>query len=119
MKLKLPFNWIWIVVILGLWVAGRQVTSIIKLYRSGDKMKEAQAEVNQLDAQKTELQKKLASVDNPEYIEQQLRDKLGYGKPGETILILPAQNANPNSQIPSSKPEVPNWKQWWSLYIRL
>lgn len=119
MKLKLPFNWIWIVVILGLWVMVRQVTSIIKLYRSGDKMKEAQAEVSQLDAQKAELEKKLASVDNPEYVERQLRDKLGYGKAGETVLILPHQEIAINQSPIVNKTTEPNWKQWWDLYIRL
>ncbi len=91
MKLKLPFHWSWILIILGLWVAVNQVTSVVRLYRSGDKMKEAKTQLNQLEAQKADLQKKLASVDNSEYIERELRDKLGYGREGETVLILPHQ----------------------------
>lgn len=117
MSIKLPFHWSWIIVIVGLWVAGNQIGSVIRLYRSGDKMKEASVELSQLESQKSDLQKKLASVDNSEYIERELRDKLGYGRAGETILVLPKSTQTAGQT--SDPPEEANWRQWWNLYIRL
>lgn len=119
MKLKLPFHWSWIIVGLGLWVAANQTLSVIRLYRSGDKMKEAKAQLGQLQGQKSELEKKLASVDNSEYIERELRDKLGYGRPGETILVLPRPEAGSSSTSEVTPIPEANWKKWWGLYIKL
>lgn len=111
--------WQWVIVGLGLVIAARQVISVWRLWKSGEQVRLAQAQVSQAEEKNQSLKTRLAEVDTPEFIEREAREKLGYSKEGEVILILPNQNANPNSQISNPIDNIPNWKQWWDLYIRI
>lgn len=118
MKAKILSKLSWLVIVFGVWLAARQIFSAINLYKSGNKLKQAESEILSLSTQKEDLQKKLDVVDSPEYVEKQLRDKLGYGKPGETVLVFPHEEVT-NSQMPNIKSGLPdtNWKQWANLWL--
>ena len=111
--------WEWLIVVLGLVVAARQGSSVWRVWRSGEQVRLAQTQVRQEEEKNQSLKARLAEIDIPEFIEKEAREKLGYSKEGETILILPDQNANPKSQISIPTDDRPSWKQWWDLYIRI
>ena len=62
------------------------------------------------------LKERLAEITSPEFVEREAREKLGYGKEGETLLVLPNQNSTQYSEK-SAQEEGPNWRKWWKLYI--
>ncbi len=108
-----------ILVVLGLVLAVKLGLGVIKLWKTGGLVEEAQKEVLDLKKENASLQEKLVYVNSPEFVEKEARDKLGYGREGEVILVLPDQNANLNSQISNFKLKISNWRLWWDLYIRI
>lgn len=109
-------RWQWLIVATGLLIAVRQGASVWKLYRAGEQVHQAQEQLSQEEAQNQKLKQKLAEIDNPQFIEREAREKLGYSKEGETILILPQQDQQSQRVTESEKP---SWEQWWDLYIRI
>ncbi len=109
-------KWSWLVVIGGVLIAAKQGVSVWHLWKSGEQVHLAQSQLQQAQAKNQELKKRLAEVDNPQFIEKEARDKLGYAKEGETILVLPTQS---DQTSPQTEDNTPNWKKWWNLYIRM
>mgnify|MGYP001611005991 CR=1 FL=1 len=117
MNEKLKKNWIyWGMVVVGGAVAVRQGVSVLRLWKSGERIQEVQAEVKLAEEENRKLEERLAEITSPEFVEREAREKLGYGREGETMLIVPDQNANLRPQIPNTDQE-PNWRKWWKLYI--
>lgn len=110
-------KWSILVVIAGLLFAVKQGASVWRLWKSGEQVHLAQMQLQQEEERNQALKKRLAEVDNPEFIEREAREKLGYAKEGETILILPQQNEVDSSQL--TVDSRPNWRKWWDLYIGL
>ncbi len=104
-------------VVLGLALAVKLGLGVVKLWKTGGLVEEAQKEVLDLKKEQADLAKKLTYVNSSEFVEKEARDKLGLGKEGETILVIPDQNSVPFS-AKATAGEV-NWKQWWDLYIRI
>ena len=82
-----------------------------------EKMKER---VDKLQKEKEELQIKVEEAKKQEYIEKQLRDKLGLSKEGETIVVLPDADTLRKLVPPIPEEEEtlpdPNWKKWLKLF---
>lgn len=107
----------WLLVVAGLGIAVRTGLNIFRLWKLGERVKDAQKEVTIAENLNQELQKRLAYVKTPDFVEKEARDKLGYGRKGETIVVVPENNdqtANSNNQ---KQPDEANWKRWWKLYI--
>ncbi len=107
----------WLIIAAGLFIAARQSLNIWKLWKSGEQVRIAQNQVKQAERENQQLRDRLAQIDNPEFIEKEARDKLGFAKEGETILVLPPVNQITQPTSPSD--DRPSWKQWWDLYIRI
>ena len=82
-----------------------------------ERMKER---VEKLQKEKEELQVKVEEAKKQEYIEKQLRDKLGLSKEGETIVVLPDTDTLRKLVLPIPEEEEtlpdPNWKKWAQLF---
>ncbi|MDP1722270.1 MAG: septum formation initiator family protein [Candidatus Gottesmanbacteria bacterium] len=93
--------------------------SIWDLWRRRDILGERQAVLRRVEAEHARLQKELDYAQSPEFIEQEARNRLGLGKEGETVVLLPkSQITNPNDQTNEEKEEIiPNWKRWWRLFF--
>ncbi len=93
--------------------------SIWDLWRRRDILGERQAVLRRVEVQRDRLQKELEYAQSGEFIEQEARNRLGLGKEGETIVILPkSQIPSSNDQTKEEKEEnVPNWKRWWRLFF--
>ena len=80
----------------------------------------AQAEaVYQLEAKNKELKNKLSDIQSPEFIEHQARNKLGLGKVGETIIIIPEEKLKQVLGVPeSAQIRLPNWLGWWRVFFK-
>lgn len=101
---------------------------IISLVRNIKKVKEAQSRIDKvrervekLKKENEELSKQAEAIQAEEFIEKQLRDKLGLAKPGEIVLVLPdAETLRKLSpQIPEEEETLPdpNWRKWLHLFL--
>ena len=92
---------------------------IWKLWRTRSLVQDAQIRLEKTRLENQRLTQKLAEIQSEEFVEREAREKLGLGKAGEVVLILPDQNNNPQTEIKNYKLKIKNWRLWWDLYIRI
>ena len=80
-----------------------------------------QVEVSEIERKNEKLKEELARIQTPQYIEKQIRNKLGLVKTGEIVVVLPdAEIVKSLSPIIPEDPEPPtdpNWKKWMKLFM--
>lgn len=93
-------------------------SSIYRLLSKKDVLIQAQNELKKTQNENTDLKKQLARVKNPEFVEEQARDRLFLVKPGENSVVIP-QNLLP-TPISSKKLVLakPNWQKWLGIFWR-
>lgn len=105
----------WLIIIICVYLIVTTSRAIVDLWRSGDKITRRETELNQLNEQNRELLKQKKIVESPEYLEKVARNELGLSKPGEEVIILPADLL---AQAPvASIDATPNWQKWMKLWL--
>jgi len=94
--------------------------SIIKIKQVNSKIIEKEEDVKKLSEENEELKRRLAIAKSSEFLEKQLRDKLGMSREGEIVLILPDDEilrklAPKHVEEEETLPD-PNWKKWAHLF---
>lgn len=116
---KLVIGWvIWIFVALLIISVIRNLGKIVMIRKDIEAEK---AKVEKMKEDNAQLQDQILEAQSPDFIEQQIRDKLGLVKPGETIVVLPdADTLRKLAPQIESTPQVlpdPNWKKWENLFL--
>src|SRR5258708_3481022 len=92
-------------------------SSIYKLLSKKNVLIQAESELKKAQMQNGNLKNQLSHVKNPQFVEEQARDRLFLVKPGENTVVIP-QNLLP---IPISTKKLaittPNWQKWVKLFI--
>ena len=95
----------------------RNISRIKSAQTRVERMKER---VEKLQKEREDLEVKVEEAKKQEYIEKQLRDKLGLSKEGETIVVLPDEDTLRNLAPPIPEEEEtlpdPNWKKWLKVF---
>lgn len=96
------------------------VRNIQKIQSANRKIRNTQEEVERLMKEQKELEEELSKVNSEEYIEKQLRDRLGMAKEGEIVIILPdeaiVKRFAPKLEDEQDSLPDPNWKKWAKLF---
>lgn len=118
-RLKVYSNYFFIILIVFLLLSLSR--NIVKTLDAQKKISTKEEEISALEKKNEELKSELSQVQSSEYTEEQLRDKLGLAKEGETVVVLPDKEALKNlvPQQESQKEELPdpNWKKWMKLFF--
>jgi len=117
-KLKVYSNYLLIFLFLLMFVS--LIRNILRVVESNKRIEKAQGRVEKLKKENEELEKNLAITKSGEFIERQLRDKLGLAKEGEIVIVLPDEKIL-ETLAPSLEEEEetlpdPNWKKWLKLF---
>lgn len=104
--------------VLGLVFAGRTSYRIWRLVQVRRIVTETRQRTDRAYRENELLKKRLAEVSNDAFVEREARDKLGMGREGEVIVILPKMT-NDKLQITNQSEKVSNWRLWWDLYVRI
>ncbi|MBI4157383.1 septum formation initiator family protein [Candidatus Woesebacteria bacterium] len=100
-------------------------TSLVRSYQKAAKTKalveREKKKIEELKSQNEKLEEDLARVKSEEFIEKQLRDRLGLAKAGEIVLVLPdletlRKLAPKVGEEEESLPD-PTWKKWANLFF--
>ena len=79
------------------------------------------AKLAKIQAENNKLQEELVQTQNPNFIEKEVRNKLGLGKQGEAIVVLPdadiLRNLAPKKVVEVDTLPDPNWKKWEKLFF--
>lgn len=94
----------------------------IKIFEAKERVEKERKKAEKLAAEQEVLKEKLSFVQSSEYIEKNLRDKLGYSKEGEVILVLPDSETLKKlvPELPEEENVLPDppWKKWAHLFGR-
>lgn len=108
-----------IILVIALIFAYNLVSQIASSLKSGDKLTQAQTELQNLETKNVQLQAQLQQANSPQFVEQQARDKLGLAKPGETIVVIPSDKISQvlgETAKTAQEVRLPNWQGWLKLF---
>lgn len=107
------------VVILGLITVSLIVSliqTIERVKRAEESVKDAEKIAEKLKEDNDRLEERLKAIDTPKFIEQQVRDRLGYSKEGEITLVVPEdevlRSLAPKEESVEKKLPPSNWEKW-------
>lgn len=108
------------IIVIVLVIAFNLVTQITNSVKSGERLSTQAEIVYKLEAKNRELKKKLTQIQTPDFIEEQARNKLGLGKPGETMVIIPDEKLKQvlGASNSTQTARLPNWLGWWRVFFR-
>lgn len=92
-----------------------------KLNKAKGTIEEARLAAEKLENERSNLQKQITQTEGTQFIEKQLRDKLGYAKTGEIILVLPDEQElkrlAPPRVVEAEYTPKKNWEKWKELFF--
>jgi cell division protein FtsB len=121
LKAKLDKLWgyvLWLMVVLLALSTARNIGKVVAIRTE---IKKENDKVAKIKAENDKLKDEVASVQGPEFIEKEVRDKLGLARPGEAVVVLPDESTL-RSLAPQGITEAdalpdPIWKRWLKLFI--
>ena len=105
----------WLILGVSLIFTFRLATNVYRLVKSGGRVGRVSRELAEAEAENKRLKERLEYVKSEEFVEREARERLGLGKPGEVVVILPTPSKIQDSK--SGIQDKPNWEKWWELYI--
>jgi len=101
-------------------LASSMVKSLRRIKEGDVIIEKTQSRLEKINEENKKLSEQLQVTQSEEFLEKQLRNKLGLAKEGEIILVLPeASVVRKLSPIIPEEEEVkpkPNWKKWLELF---
>ncbi len=102
-------------------ILGTSMTKSINRIREGDMLiQKTKVRLEKINQENKKLTEQLQITESEEFVEKQMRDKLGLAKEGEIIIVLPEPDIVKKlaPTLPKSE-EVklkPNWQKWVELF---
>ena len=109
---------IWVLAVVFMVSTAKNINRVLRINREVEDEKE---KIEKMQAENAELAAKIAETQGSEFIEKQIRDRLGFAKPEETVVIMPDEDvvrklAPPKATLQDTLPD-PNWKKWTHLFF--
>ncbi len=83
-------------------------------------IKAERAKLAKIEADNARLEADLLHTQSPDFIEKQVRDKLGLGREGEAVVVLPdaetLKKLAPQVPVEAENLPDPNWRKWLHLF---
>jgi len=106
------------IILVVLVIAYNILVQIMDAVKSGDRLSSAAETVYKLEAKNRQLKGKLSEVQSLGFIEKEARNKLGLGKAGETVVVIPEEKLKMvMGASKSAEPRLPNWLGWWKVFF--
>src|SRR3989338_4380478 len=108
-----------LVILVILVIAYNLAIQILKATKSGERLSQAAESGYQLEIKNKTLKQKLKQIQSPQFIEAEIRNRLGLAKAGETVVVIPEERLK--SVLGTSSPvqiRLPNWLGWWKVFFK-
>lgn len=107
-----------LIILISLAVVYNLVNQIMEALKSGERLSESVDQVYKLEIKNKELKKQLATIQSLDFIEAAVRDKLGFARKGETIVVIPEEKLKLVLGTSSSAQiRLPNWLGWLKVFL--
>ncbi len=97
------------------------IRNIGKVSKVKKEIKDKEVRVTNLRNENDRLKKTLNDSQTGEFVEKQIRDKLGLAKQGEIVLVLPGSDllVKLAPDLPKNEATLPlkNWEKWYRLFF--
>lgn len=94
--------------------------SVSRIKQGDEIIKKTETRLEKLNEENKKLEEQVQIVSSPEYVEKQLRDKMGLVKEGEIVLVLPepeiVKKLAPKLSFNEVVPLKPNYQKWFDLF---
>lgn len=111
---------IWLMILLLVVSTVRNIGKVGRIRSEIDKEK---AKLVKLKSQNDDLEREIAQAQGPDFIEKEVRNKLGLAKDNEAVVVLPdPETLKKLAPVVSLDQDVlpdPNWKKWEKLFINI
>ena len=108
-----------LIILVSLIIAYNLITQTLEATKSGERLSQAAEIVYQLQSKNEDLKKKITQIQSPDFIEEEVRNKLGFAKKGETIVVIPEDKLKMVLGTSSSAQiRLPNWLGWIRLFFK-
>lgn len=108
-----------LIILVILFVVYNIINQIIEATRSGERLSEAADVVYKLEAKNKQLKRKLSQIQSTDFIEEEIRNKLGFSKKGETVVVIPEEKLKSvMGASQAAEIRLPNWLGWWKVFFR-
>lgn len=109
-----------LVLALSLVILFNLTKQIISALQAGGRLDTAMEDLAKLQKENSSLQKKLAEVKSPQFIEEEARNKLNFSRFGETLVIVSPKDLERVLGVnkEASPIPIPNWQSWLRLFIK-
>ena len=107
------------IIIVGL-IIYNLLSQILEALKSGERLSSEAESLYQLEAKNRELKKKLEEIKSSDFVERVARNKLGLGKPGETVVIIPQEKIEEvlGASDSAQAVKLSNPLGWWRLFFK-
>lgn len=109
-----------LILVLGIYLIVSLVQQSVSLWRAEERIKMAQRKAEEARQENEKLVEELKYVQSEEFVEKEARDKLGLGKEGETIVVLPQdlieKKVDKVKKEQEEQEKIPNWQQWKEVF---
>lgn len=105
-----------VILIASLFIINNLIRSIYNLWQKQDLLIKAKNEVVREKKMNEQLKQQLKVVENPEFVEEEARNKLLLSKSGEKIILIPTLTPT-QPKVVSATPKDAPWVQWWKLFF--
>lgn len=102
------------VIMILLVIIKNTVFSMVTLLNNAGYSQKLENQLNTEQQKNKFLKERLSYVKTNQFVEDVAREKLGFTKPGEKIVILPKKGEKTNEQQAEDKP---NWQKWWEMFF--
>jgi len=96
------------------------VRNIGKVMSIREEIKSEKQRIFKMEAENRALQAQVAMTQDPQFVETEIRNKLGLVKEGETIVVLPDEETlrklAPTAKMSEDLLPPPIWKKWVNLF---
>jgi len=118
-KFKKLLGYIGLVIIILMIISMiRNIGRVISIRKEVEKER---LKLTKIEAENKRIQDEVAHIQTPEFVERQIRDKLGLVRDGETIVVLPDEEVlrklAPKIDIQEDYLPDPIWKKWLKLFF--
>ena len=105
-----------LIIIIGAYLLINLGRRVYDLYRTSDRMVNAEKKKALAQAENESLKKEIGYRNSEFYVEKEAREKLNLAKPEEKVAVIPGLVEPEKSVLPTPKP-TPNWQKWYSLFF--
>lgn len=107
-----------ITLIIAFFIINNMGHSIYTLWQKHDLVTKTENELDKEKSQHAKLERQLRTVQDPQFVEEEARNKLFLVKPNEQVIVLPSETVS-TTPSPTPTPDIiqPNWQQWKELFF--